>query len=235
MAKPITIGNKTFPTQKAAREFIREHFEYYAKTFTGSTFVAWLDEDAEFMFDFISNSGHFHESYYTCSVGQEKCRGGWRPAVMTEGEDGEDAVVYFGLNATWEKMICSPEKAKANRWTRVLRSTISPHMKEIKQGWFSSGEVRCSQTGVVLNEYNCHADHAGENTFSLIVQKFNQYLADNNVLPEDFNTEELPWGEKVLADSDAPAWIDFHNYLADIRPLLDKENMKKGNRNNGAT
>ena len=238
MAKPINIGNKSFPTQKAAKEFIHERFKHYGKDHHGMLFVPWTEEgDEQIMLAFISNSNHFHEKYYqlegTCSIGQERCAGNnWRPAVITS-ENGKDKVIYFGLKATWEQIICSPEKAKANSWSRVLRSTINPHIKEMKLEWYRAGEVRCSQTNVVLHEWDCHADHAGEYTFSVIVQKFNQYLADNNVPQENFNTKELPWGEKVLADSDATVWIDFHNYLADIRPLLDKENMKKGNRNNG--
>jgi hypothetical protein len=222
MAKRVTIGEQTFPSEKAAREMIRAIRDRYPDG------VRLDHDDYLFIRDLLSLHTEAKDkigigvSHFT--VATEREFGGRNRHFVLHRHDGTSTDFSF-------EHCLNPSSKDRNDRLLALRQAIKEQTWAFRDREFASGkQIVCPFEGVVLTPGNCQIDHAAPWTFDALV---NAWLtaqaitlvdvritppADNQLVGQMTNTEQIA------------SWQAFHFANARLRLLSARGNLSGARR-----
>lgn len=223
MAKPVIIGEESFPTKKAALEHIREVRDTYPDgavlTHGDELFLRWLlalhTEATEKIGCGIS--------YFT--VETEKEFGGKNRHFVLHRHDGSSTDFSF--------VHClSPESKGRNDRLMALRQAIKEQTWIFRDRELASGNLLiCPYEHVPVTQANCQIDHQAPMTFEALTMSWLDVQgillgdveitppADNQLVAQMTNLQQMA------------SWRTFHAANAKLRLLSIRGNLSGARRN----
>lgn len=213
-AKPITVGDKTFPTRKDAEAHFRSIRDKYADD------VRIDEADYAQLMDLLSLHPDAEMKlgvgvdYFT--VGRDDHYGTTR-CFYIHRHDGSRTDVSF-------KECISPRGDDANR-RKALRSAIKEQIFEFRDRELQKTEVRCPFTDEILSRDNCHVDHEYPNTLSALIEA---WLVSEGLQLKDITIEPTLDNQFVAFMTDQrqiESWQAYHKTHAKLRLLTPRGNL----------
>ncbi|MBE0505839.1 MAG: DUF3223 domain-containing protein [Marinospirillum sp.] len=231
----ITVGNKTFPSKKAALSFYKQIIDRYgfgenlsdedAKSLIALGFkeegtseeVAEIAE--EMVADFYKNGDE---------IPSRKLQG-----VMVDRHPDfrtTKCFYFFGdVDGKRIKDIFSYRMAinglptDIQTFSRACRFSVHDRVRKFKIDQFKNRPVQCALTGDVVEWEECQVDHKAPLTFSVIVKSF--------IVSNDIDISKIEYEHKnsrdYFSDSDlSEKFYDYHRKMAVLRIVSTKENLK---------
>lgn len=216
MAKPITIGDDTFPTKKAALEAIRELRDRYP-----DGVPLGLDDDR-----FMRSVLALHPE-----AAQKIGLGISHFTVATESEFGgrnRHFVVHrvLGPATDFSFMHCLDGRSKdRNDRMLALRQAIKEQTWAFRDHSLAGGPVICPYEGTELHSGNCHIDHQPPKTFDFLVMS---WLSNAGLLLEQVAITPPADNQLVSQMTDEAqkySWRLYHHQHAELRLLSVRGNL----------
>lgn len=231
----ITIGDKTFPSKKAALAFYKEIIDKYdfgekltdedAKSLINLGFKeeGTPEEVAEIAEEMVVN---FYKSDE--DVLSNKLLG-----VMVDRHPDfrtTKCFYFFGdVDGKYRKDIFSYRMAinglptDMQSFSRACRFSVHDRIRQFKIEKFENRPVQCALTGDVVEWEECQVDHKAPLTFSVIVKSF--------IVSNDIDVSKIEYDYKnsreCFSDSRvSEKFYDFHKKMAVLRIVSSRENLK---------
>lgn len=222
MAKPVEIGERSFPSRKSAEREIRAIRDKYRDG------VPLALEDDRFIRDLLSLHTEVFEkegsgvSFFT--VETETVFGGKNRHFMIHREVGPGTDFSF--------LHClRPEGSDRNDRMNALRQAIKPQTRAFRDEELDSGrEIVCPYESVSLNRENCQVDHDHPWTFGALVFAWlgreGLELSEIIITPPRDNQLVAQMADPRQVDS----WTNFHRVTARLRLLSVRGNQSGARR-----
>lgn len=222
MANPVTIGDQTFPTKKAALEAIHNIRDRYPDrvplSHADDHFIRWLlTLHTEAISKFGVGISHF-------TVATEAEFGGRNRHFVLHRHDGSSSDFSFIHCLT-------PVSKDRNDRMLALRQAIKEQTWAFREQEFASGRsLVCPYEKIPITPVNCQIDHQSPWTFEALAIA---WLAEQNITLEAVQITP-PADNQLVAHMTNPAqtfsWRSFHLANAKLRLLSARGNLSGARR-----
>lgn len=220
--KPVTIGGREFPSQKAATE----HFRAIRKAQTMGVPIA---------------SPAIHNDLVALLTRHPQAEQRIGPGVdcffVDRAPDG------YGTSCFWVRRLDGTETdfsvtdcirgadpPPLARFKRALRSLVHPQIAEFKEKAMPRGTGICAVTGDVLAWAEAHVDHEAPLTFDALVSAFmvEEWVGDPL---DELQADTIASATPLLCEEGmARRWVAFHADRARLRLVRSAINLRMGKR-----
>lgn len=223
----VLLGNRSFPTKKAATDYIRSAIN--ALPFR----VSIRQHKPELFAELVDLVTHHHPR------GHEKLAGLERMEIQNDRGGRKIVLVYYdgkpNDDVSWVKCITGERSADAELM-RALRCVVNDDIMEYRRGVFAQRtltgmEFRCEMCGSEVVDW--HADHIDK--FRHIVNSFHRTVCDaeNLTIPKQFDRHSRPdvGGHLDFLPEDAAyrqRWVEYHRENLRLRVLCIPCNAREG-------
>jgi len=136
------------------------------------------------------------------------------------------------VNFSYYKAISGKETKKYIEVKRAFRWCIKEYTYNYKFKYFKNnkdcnGNIKCEYSGRVIKWDECHVDHAGSNSFDVIVYKFMKShgvgLSSLEINKNGYGSKSVP---EIMDQHVNKAFYDFHANLCELRCVYSKDNIR---------
>lgn len=128
-----------------------------------------------------------------------------------------------GTTTDFSFLQCVQSGSVVRDFREACRAAIVPTVLAIKNAAFDSGQVVCPIRGRVLSKADCHVDHEPPNTFAAIFAAYLETGINPDSVPLKHDDNDA--GTRFVNESDAEAWVSFHNQIARLRVISKEANL----------
>ena len=220
-SNPVTVGDTTFPSQKAAEVHFRSIRDKYADNvrivdadYAQLMALLALHPDADMKqgvgvdYFTVDRDEHYHTT---------RC-------FYIHRHDGSRTDVSF-------KECISARGDDANI-RKALRSAIKDQIFEFRDRELQKPEVRCPFTKEILSHANCHVDHAHPDTLSALIDA---WLHSEGIQLTDVAIQPTLDNQFVASMTDQrqiASWQAYHKTHAKLRLLTARGNLSDARKSN---
>ncbi|WP_257282725.1 DCL family protein [Endozoicomonas sp. SESOKO1] len=222
MAIPVQIGERTYQTKKAAKDYFKAMLAKYSD---GDEIN---DEDSSDLYNLLERHPEASQKFgcgIECFFKQRTDKG--TSCFWLRRHDGSETEFSYPT--------CVDAKGKSlyQEFAEACRESVSDDLRATKKGHFekhadSDGRVACDISGEMVLPHECHLDHKKPMTFQVIVRTF---VAANDIEPSREMLSESQDQQFATTFTDAglaEKFVKYHHSVADLRIIKTKLNLSLG-------
>jgi len=217
MRNLVGIGDKIYATKKDA-------LNHYKTILNSYDFGEILNQiDFTDVFDLLETHPNIKEKI---GVGIEKIR-----IAKLQYRTKSFELVRFDNSTeyiSYTKRINSP-KSDFTRFREACRQAVQEYLRKVKLDYFDKnskkGQVKCQETGELLNWEDLSIDHRQPNTFSVIVDRFIELY---NIDIQKIEYIQVDGGQNELANEELKKkFKEYHKEKANLRIVKKTLNLSR--------